>query len=71
MEKPKYTLLYNTTTADGFISRCRAFFINKNVADHAYNINTELGKSPILRPYSGQADRKYLVDYKKPIKVKK
>lgn len=68
MEKPKYTLLFNMESKDGFTSRGRIFFINTKVAQTAYAELATNGEVPTLRPYSPKADRKYLVDYVKPPK---
>jgi len=68
MEKPKYTLLYDITSIDGFTARCRAFFKDARPANDAFN-SFKIGcQNPLLRSYSPMADRKYLVDYQKPSK---
>jgi hypothetical protein len=61
MEKPKYTLLFNASSCDGFISRVREFYTSPKAAIQRCEELNISNKSPLLRPYSAKMDRKYLV----------
>lgn len=74
MEAPKWTVLYNTISLDGIISRNRDFYHNKESAQHDFDYFHEMDDSaiqagdksvflwsPTLRPYDATVDHIHLV----------
>jgi len=62
MEKPKYTIVYNSLSEDGYIGVCWEFFTNENKAKARYDFlsSDSVKYCPTKRPYYHDTDKHHL-----------
>lgn len=62
MERPKFTIVYNNQSEDGFVGVCWEFFTNEDKAQARYDYLASFPEtySPTIRPYYHDADRHHL-----------
>jgi hypothetical protein len=62
MEKPKFTIVYNSQSEDGYVGVCWEFFTNENKAKARYDFLAadEEKYCPTMRPYYHHTDRHHL-----------
>ena len=62
MEKPKFTVVYNSVSEDGYIGVCWEFYTDEKKAQARYDFLTADEKKycPTKRPYYHETDKHHL-----------